>query len=162
MKSAIIKTLVSVVAIVGATGVARAEMIGLYECTNVGVVGEDAIGDQAGHNLISLEYFCTGVDGVIKGASHLGTLVSEWTGPKGTWISAVGVTRTVGGLAVTQALEGAGTAVIKDGKFMGVEASGKAVFKFASGSLAGLSGKTYNWSSKPAPGFGRSTLELSD
>jgi hypothetical protein len=162
MKSAIIKTLVSVVAIVGATGVARAEMIGLYECTNVGVVGEDAIGDQAGHNLISLEYFCTGVDGVIKGASHLGTLVSEWTGPKGTWISAVGVTRTVGGLAVTQALEGAGTAVIKDGKFIGVEASGKAVFKFASGSLAKLSGKTYNWSSKPAPGFGRSTLELSD
>ena len=53
MKSAIIKTLVSVVAIVGATGVARAEMIGLYECTNVGVVGEDAIGDQAGHNLVS-------------------------------------------------------------------------------------------------------------
>ena len=36
MKSAIIKTLVSVVAILGPTGVARAEMIGLYECTNVG------------------------------------------------------------------------------------------------------------------------------
>ena len=31
----------------------------------------------------------------------------------------------MGGLAVTQALEGAGTAVMKDGKFIGVEASGK-------------------------------------
>ena len=73
-------------------------MIGLYECTNVGAVGEDAIGDQAGHNLVRSEYFCTGVDGAIKGASHSGTLVSEWTGPKGTWISAVGITRTEGAL----------------------------------------------------------------
>jgi len=51
----------------------------------------------------------------------------------------------VGGLAVTQALEGAVTAVINEGKFIGVEAGGKAVFKFASGSLAGLSGKGHGF-----------------
>ena len=93
------------------------------------------------------------MDGAIKGYSHSGTLVSEWTGPKGTWISAVGSRQNEGGLAVTQALEGAGTAVMQDGKFSGVKSRGKAVFKFASGSLAKLSGKTYNWSSKQAPGF---------
>jgi hypothetical protein len=38
---------------------------------------------------------------------------------------------------------------MKDGKPFGQEASGKATIKFASGPLAGLSGKNLKWVSKP-------------
>jgi hypothetical protein len=48
---------------------------------------------------------------------------------------------------------------MKDGKPAGNEASGKGVFKFASGTLAALSGKADRWQTKPA-GFGRFTLEV--
>ena len=131
MKSAIIKTLVSVVAILGPTGVARAEMIGLYECTNVGAVGEDAIGDQAGQSLVRSEYFCTGVDGAIKGASHSGTLVSEWKRPKGTWISAVGDHASIGGPCGDAGLGGVrARQSCKTGNSTVSSSSGKAVFKF--------------------------------
>jgi hypothetical protein len=49
---------------------------------------------------------------------------------------------------------------MKDGKPAGNEATGKGVFKFASGTLAALSGKADRWQAKPA-GFGRFTLEIS-
>jgi hypothetical protein len=48
---------------------------------------------------------------------------------------------------------------MKDGKPAGNEASGKGVFKFASGIFAALSGKADRWQAKPA-GFGRFILEI--
>jgi hypothetical protein len=43
----------------------------------------------------------------------------------------------------------------------GTESSGKAVFKFASGTLATISGKTVKFTSKPT-GLGRFDLEFVD
>jgi hypothetical protein len=66
-----------------------------------------------------------------------------------------------GGLAVTQMLEGAGSIILKDGKPAGWETSGKSVFKFASGSLAALAGKTVSYTSK-LTGLNRFSIEFAD
>ena len=72
---------------------------------------------------------------------------------------AAGLIRVAGGLAVTQITEGTGSMLMKDGKPAGSESSGKGLFKFASGTLAALSGRADRWAAKPA-GFGRFTLEI--
>jgi len=67
--------------------------------------------------------------------------------------------RAAGGLAVTLLTEGVGSVIMKDGKPVGNEGSGRGVIKFASGTLAALSGKADTWQAKSA-GFGRFTLEF--
>ena len=95
----------------------------------------------------------------MKGAVYTGSSTSEWDGPQGTYLSGGGTVRAAGGLAVTQITEGKGSAVMKDGKPAGSESSGKALYKFASGPLAALSGKTVRWEAKPM-GFGLFSIEL--
>lgn len=63
-----------------------------------------------------------------------------------------------GGLAVSQAIEGTSSVVMKDGKPVGNESSGKTRFRFASGTLAALAGKTVRFEAKPT-GVGRFSLE---
>jgi hypothetical protein len=58
-------------------------------------------------------------------------------------------------------LGGVGSVILKDGKPIGSEASGKAVIKFASDTLAALSGKTINWSTNSI-GAGRFEFVYSD
>ena len=74
---------------------------------------------------------------------------------------AVEIHRVPGGLAVSQITEGTGSVVLKDGKPVGTNSSGKGIFKFASGSLAALSGKVFKFNSKPT-GLGRFDLEFTD
>ena len=50
---------------------------------------------------------------------------------------------------------------MKDGKPIGTDSAGKSLIKFASGTLASLSGKTVNFVGKPA-GPNRFTLEFTD
>jgi hypothetical protein len=57
--------------------------------------------------------------------------------------------------------EGTGSVSMKDGKPAGVTASGKAVFKVGSGSLAALSGKAASFTSK-VTGANRFELEFAD
>ena len=97
----------------------------------------------------------------MKGAVYTGSNISEWDGPQGTFLSAGGIYRAPGGLAVTQLMEGTGSVIMKDGKPVGAETSGKTIFKFASGTLAALSGKTVKFVSQPT-GAGRFNLELTD
>jgi hypothetical protein len=147
--------------LIGANGFARAETIARYECSIVGTVSQEPIGDRDGHGLRSLQYSCFGVDGLLKGAVYTASTIQEWDGPQGTFLSAGGIHRAPGGLAVTQLTEGTASVVMKDGKPAGSDASGKAVFKFASGTLAALSGKACKFASKPT-GIGRFYIELTD
>ena len=80
---------------------------------------------------------------------HTASSISEWDGQQGTFLIGGGILRSPGGLAVTQITEGTGTVVMKDGKPVGTASSGKGVFKFASGTLAALSGKVFKFASKP-------------
>ncbi len=96
---------------------------------------------------------------MLKDALYTGASVTEWDGPKGTYLAAGGIVRAPGGLAVTQLTEGTGTLVMKDGKPIGSDSSGKALFKLGSGTLASLSGKLVRFESKPT-GVGRFSLDV--
>jgi hypothetical protein len=69
----------------------------------------------------------------MKGALYSGLSTSEWDGSLGKYYTGGGTVRAVGGLAVTLLTEGVGSTIMKDGKPGGNEASGKGVFKLASG-----------------------------
>jgi hypothetical protein len=151
----------SAVGLIGASGFARAETIGRYECSTIGTASQEPIGDRNGHSLVSLQYACFGVDGILKGAVFTASTIQEWDGPKGTFIYSGGIHRAPGGIAVTQLIEGTGSIVMKDGKPFGTDSLGKSVFKFASGTLAALSGKDFKFATKPI-GIGRFNLDLTD
>ena len=150
----------SALSLIAASGFARADTIGRYQCAVIGVIAQEPIGDRNGHAMVSVEYSCQGVDGLLKEAVSTAVSVSEWDGPKGTYLASLGLHRAPGWFAVGQLLEGTGSVVMKDGP-AGSEASGKTVFKFASGTLAALSGRTVNFTAKPV-GVGRFELEFKD
>ena len=135
--------------LIGTTGLALADMVGRYECSVVGSSMPEPIGDRAGHSLQSIQYSCVGVDGLLKGAVLTGNAMVEWDGAKSVFLAASTAHRAAGGLAVGQLLEGSGSLVMKDGRPIGQDASGTAMFRLGSGTFAALSGKTLKWVSKP-------------
>ena len=151
----------SALSLIAATGFARADTIGRYQCAIIGAIAQEPIGVRDGHVLLSFVYSCQGVDGLLKEAVSTAVSVSEWDGPKGTYLASLGLHRAPGGFAVGQLLEGTASLVMKDGKPIGAESTGKTVFKFASGTLAALSGRTVNFTTKPV-GIGRFELEFKD
>ena len=151
----------SALALIGATGFAYSDTVGRYECSIVGIGTPEPIGDRAGHGLLSYQFSCYGVDGLLKGAVYSAVHVSEWDGPQGNFLLAGGVHRVAGGFAVTQMTEGTASVSMKDGKPAGVTGSGKAVFKLGSGSLAALSGKATKFTTK-VTGANRFELEFAD
>jgi hypothetical protein len=154
-------TFASAIGFVGASESAFADLIGRYECNVVGVQAPEPVGDRTGHNLVSTQFSCFGVDGLLKNAVYSATNVTEWDGPKATQLQAGGTHRTAGGLAVTQILEGTASTILKDGKPVGGEGSGTAAVKFASGTLAAMTGKTVKFTTK-STGAGRFILEFTD
>lgn len=149
----------SALALIGTTSLAHSDTLGRYECNIVGVGSPEPIGD--GHGLMSYQFSCYGVDGLLKGAVYSAVHVSEWDGPKGTLLLAGGVHRVAGGFAVTQMMDGTATVNMKDGKLAGVTSSGKAMFKLGTGNLAALSGKAAKFTSK-STGHNRFELEFVD
>src|SRR5260370_13591864 len=140
-KRFVVTVVCSSLGLIGATGFALAETVGRLECSVVGAVSQDPIGDKDGHLLRSVQYSCLGVEGLLKGALYSGSSTSQWDGPQGTYLSGGGIIRGAGGLAVTPLTEGTGSTIMKDGKPAGIEASGTGLIKLASGTLAALPGK---------------------
>jgi hypothetical protein len=162
MRKRTIATLVcSALGLIGASGSALADTIGRYDCHIVGAANPEPIGDRIGHGLASTQFSCFGIDGVLKSAVYTAINVAEWDGPKGMFLLAGGTHRSAGGFAVSQMLEGTASMIMKDGKPAGTESSGKAVFKFASGTLAPIAGKTVKFTTKPLD-FRRFELEFTD
>ena len=153
--------LCSALGLVSTGGFALAETIARYDCTVVGAASQEPIGDRVGHFLASVQYSCFAVDGLLKGDVHTASSASEWDTNQGTFLIGGGTHRLPGGLAVSQITEGTGSVVLKDGRPVGTDSSGKAVFKFASGSLAALSGRVFKFTSKPT-GLDRFDLEFRD
>lgn len=160
-KRLVASILFSAFGLIGTSGFALADTIVRYECNIIGAIGLEPIGDRDGHLLRSYDYSCVGVDGLLKGGVYTAISVSEMDGPKVTFHLGAGVHRTAGGLAVGQSLEGTGSTVMQEGKPARATASGTMIFKFASGTLAVLSGKTFKWAAKPI-GFNRFELEFAD
>ena len=157
-----IATLVlSALSLTAAAGLALADTIARYECNVVGTATPEPVGDRNGHGIMTLQYSCFAVDGLMKGAVYTGSTITEWDGPKGTYLFGGGAHRVPGGHGVSQATEGTGAVIMKDGKPVGFETSGKGIFKFASGTIAALSGRAINFVTKPT-GPGRFSLEITD
>ena len=163
MRKCIISTLalLSVPGVVAVGSLAHADTIAHYECAIIGFPGPEPIGDHPDHNLLTAEYSCVGIDGLLKGAVYTASNTVEWDGPKGTFLVGSGVHRMPGGRAVMQMIEGTAATVMKDGKLVGNETSGKGIIKFASGSFAALSGKTIKFVTKPVNPI-RFTVEFTD
>jgi hypothetical protein len=160
MRKRFIATIVcSAVSLIGASGGALAETIGRYQCSVIDFPGQEPIDDRPDHFLVSLQYSCFGVDGVLKGDVHTASSASELDGTKVTFLRGGGIHRAPGGLAVTQITDSVSSLVTKDGK--PPESSGTGIFKFASGTLRALSGKPFKFTSKPT-GIGRFDLEYTD
>jgi hypothetical protein len=151
----------SALGVIGVASVAHSDIIGRYECNVVGSSIPEPIGDRNGHGLASYQFSCVGVEGLLKGAVYSATAVSEWDGPNGKLLMVGGVHRVPGGLVVTQMQEGKATIEMKDGKAVGSTGSGKALIKFASGTLADLSGKTLRFTNQSI-GFNRFDIEWSE
>jgi hypothetical protein len=158
-KRIIVTVVYSTLGLINASGFALAETVGRLECSVVGTPSQEPIGDRDGHGLATVQISCSGVSGLLKDAVYTSSSTSEWDGSQGTYFAGGGIIRVPGGLAATQLNEGVGSATMKDGKPAGVEASGKTLIKFASGTLAELSGKAVRWEAKPA-GFNRFSLEF--
>ena len=158
IKRTILTAACSILGLVSASGYATAETIGRLECSVVGAASQEPIGDRDGHRLTNVQFACFGADGPLKGAVYTGSSTQEWDGAQSTFLAAGGIYRVPGGLAVSQAIEGTSSAVMQDGKPIGNESSGKTRFKFASGTLAALAGKTARFETKPT-GVGRFSLE---
>lgn len=60
-----------------------------------------------------------------------------------------------------QVIEGTASTVVKDGRLVGNETTGKGIVKFASGPFAALSGKTIKFATKPVNPI-RFTVEFTD
>lgn len=111
--------------------------------------------------IVSLQYTWHVADGLLKDAGITAVSVSEWDSEKGRYLASLDVHRALEGYAVGQLLEGDGSSVMEDSRAAGIAAAGKTVFKFASGSLAALSGKTVRFTTKPV-GSRRFELEFTD
>jgi len=143
MKTRIVVALVgAALGVIAVSQPVRADVIARYECSTAGFYSQEPIGDRPDHNLVVQDYVCVGVEGLLKGAVYSASNAVEWDGPKAAIVFGGGVHRIPGGRVVTQLIEGSAQAVMKDGKPVGVESSGKGLVKFASGPYAALSGKT--------------------
>lgn len=160
-KRAIATFVCCALSLIGANGLAFAEAIGRYECNVVGTISPEPIGDRGEHSVVSYQFSCFGVAGLLKGAVYSAIHVSEWDGSQGTFLLVGGIHRSAEGFAVTQMSEGTGSVVVKDGKRISSTSSGKATFRLGSGTLAALSGKTVNFTSK-STGLNRFELEFTD
>ncbi len=152
--------LCSAFGLLGLTGGALADSIRRYDCTIDGT-DREAIGDRNGHIIVSLQYTCHIADGLLKDAGITAISVSEWDSEKGRYLASLDVHRALEGYAVGQLLDGDGASVMEDNRAAGIAAAGKTVFKFASGSLAALSGKTVKFTTKSV-GSRRFEMEFAD
>ena len=151
----------SALGLIGMSGATLAGSIGRYDCIIVGTIVQEPVGDRDGHQIVSFEYTCRGLDGLLKDAGTTAISVSEWDGQKGKYIASVGLHRAPGGFAVGQLVEGSSSVAMTSDKAASIEASGTTVFKFASGTLAAISGKTAKFTARPT-GPGRFEIEFTD
>ncbi|GLH80523.1 hypothetical protein SSBR45G_54320 [Bradyrhizobium sp. SSBR45G] len=142
-------------------GPAGADTIARYDCTIIGTMGLEPIGDRPGHMLVSFQYSCFGTDGLMKGATYTASVASEWESQKGTYLYGAGIHRTPDGYAVAVLTDGTGSVVMKNGAPAMSEATGKVAFKLASGRFASLAGRTANFTARLV-GPGHLIYELTD
>jgi hypothetical protein len=84
----------------------------------------------------------------VAGSVQTETNMWEWDGPKAKELSGYGVARKPGATFAFQHTDGTLEVTMTDGKPSGWTASGHGIVTLATGSLASLNGKKYEWIAK--------------
>ena len=143
--------LASLSAIVFALAVPSAtaqELHGHNVCREVGAFTPEQLGDREGHALSIGQSSCQTTEGPGAGAVQTETNMWEWDGPKAKELSGYGVARKPGATFAFQHTDGTLEVTMTDGKPSGWTASGHGIVTLATGSLASLNGKKYEWTGK--------------
>lgn len=120
-------------------------------CTYAGASALEPLGDRQGHAIREVHYVCTGQSGPMQGGTMTATGIYEWSGNEGKLLAANGVMRKPGSVVVFDTTEGSGSLVLVDGRPIGARTTGKGVYRLATGAAADLNGKTFTYSTRPAP-----------
>ena len=117
-------------------------------CRNVGAFAPEQLGDREGHALSIGEVSCQVTEGPLTGGVVTETSMLEWDGPKAKELSDYGVGRKPGDTWAFQHTDGTLELTMTDGKPSGWTASGHGIVTLATGNLASLNGKKYEWTGK--------------
>ena len=120
-------------------------------CTYAGASAMEPLGDRPGHAIREVHYVCIGQSGPMQGGTMTANGIYEWSGNQGKLLAANGVMRKPGSVVVFDTTEGSGNLVVVDGRPIGARTTGKGVYRLATGAAAELNGKTFTYSTRPAP-----------
>ena len=124
------------------------ELHGHILCRGVGAFTPEQLGDREGHALLIAESSCQVTEGPLAGGVVTETSMLEWDGPKAKELSDFGVGRKPGATEAFQHTDGTLELTMTDGKPSGWTASGHGIVTLATGNLASLNGKKYEWTGK--------------
>lgn len=128
-------------------------------CRNVGTSPLEPLGDREGHALSTSQISCRIEGGPMDGAMLAGTTVWEWQGSSAVGLYGNGVSRKPGAAMVYVNSDMKLAPVMDGGRMVGTTASGRGRYVMATGSAAGLLGKTYSFTTKPT-GYGEFVIEV--
>ncbi|MDE5446739.1 hypothetical protein FXV83_16965 [Bradyrhizobium hipponense] len=131
-----------------------------YACT-ITAADREPVGVRNERAILTVQYGCRIADGLLSDAGITAVSVSEWAADKGTYLASLEFHRALEGVAIGQLSEATGFSSMEGEQGVAVATSGTAVFKFASGSLAALSGKTLKFTTK-LTGLRSFELEFTD
>lgn len=117
-------------------------------CMITGNAAMEAVGDREGHALQASSGTCRIEGGPMDGGVMTQNTIWEIDKANARIVSADGVLRVPGGLAVYRT-GGTRTLTMKDGAVTGFAASGEGVYLMGSGKGAPLNGKNFTWTAKP-------------
>lgn len=129
-----------------------------YACT-ITAADREPVGVRNERVVLTVQYGCRITDGSDPGITAVS--VSEWAADKGTYLASLEFHGAPEGVAIGQLSEATGFSSLEGEQGIAVAASGTAVFNFASGSLAALSGKTLKFTTK-LTGLRSFELEFTD
>jgi len=124
-----------------------------FDCRSIGPNVLEPLGDREGHGIRVIEISCTGTVGPPAGGVLSATLIWETDKTEIRLLSAGGVIRKPGATSAYSLSDGKSELVLKDGKIIGVDASGHGTYTLAIGSAAARAGKAFSFTSHTtAPG----------
>jgi len=118
-------------------------------CTTYGANSVEPIGDREGHSIQAAAAACITQGGALDGTVTTQSTLWEIDKGVGVMLSSHGVSRKPGAVAAYVNTSGSLNFEVVDGKVTGWTAKGKGRDPLATGSAAGLLGKTYNWEARP-------------
>lgn len=120
-------------------------------CQVMGAAPSEPVGDT-GHAIRVVHYSCYGDGGLTDGTVITGMVIWDVNGQDSFALSANGVYRKAGGIAVYEEADAKYSLTLLDGKVTGFAGSSKVIIKAAGGSLAPLAGKTMTDTFHSIPG----------